>query len=519
VASPLELIANPERTPFSSSVAVNLEDFTHDEALAFLPGLAGAGGDAGTLLHAILDWTDGHPALTQRLCYRLAQQDESAHGVPPGPRVDALVEEIFLASGRIEDPILLDAERRFAGDRPDARIPVMLHLYQRLLADETVPADGNNPRQFGLRIAGLAAERRTEQGTWLRPRNRIFASVFDRSWVDEKLARRFLTEPLQIWKDAGRKADHVLRGDALDIALGWSRGRDDVSPDERDYLLASQAVARKEEEQTRQAERDRTERERAEQKAQDERRKSRQNQWFAAFGIALAAIALTGAWNANQLRRQAVTSAENERSSRERAEALAKQAQQTVEAIQRELAKTNERAQAALGDATRLQAVAAHDAAEARDEADAAQKKLEEATKAFGASSGTVQRLRDEAKKKDELASRLGESARVAAVRETDARGIADKARRALEQKDSIISSLQESLRAAREDADRKGADLLKARNERAALERENAELKDRLEKVTRERDAAVQRQNNAPPAPLQPASSARQGSGEDPYR
>lgn len=520
VASPLDLIANPERTPFSSSVAVNLEDFTHEEARVFLPGLACAGGDAATLLHAVLGWTDGHPALTQRLCYRLSQQEGAAQGAPPGPRVDALVEELFLASGRIEDPILLDAERRFAGDRPDARIPVMLHLYQRLLADENVPADGNNPRQFGLRIAGLAAERRTESGIWLRTRNRIFASVFDKGWVDEKLARRFLTEPLQIWKDAGRRDDHVLRGDALEIALGWSRGREDVSPDERDFLQASQAVARKEEEQTRRAERDRAERERAEDKAQEERRKSRQNQWFAACGIVLATIAATAAVYTDQLRRKAQASEVRERDLRASAEAVADKWERAVAAIQSDLVKTNERSQAALADATEAQALAARDAETAREEAVAAQAKLDEATKAFGGWSWTVQRLRDEARKKDEVASRLNESAMTAATREADARGIAEKAARALEQKDSIISALQESRRAAHEAADRKGAELDKARMENAALVRDNADLKARLEKALRERDALPRQSNTAAPSMLGPgpAGSPRRDDA-DPYR
>jgi hypothetical protein len=264
VATPLDLVKDAERTPFNTSLGISLSDFTEQETSALLPGLVRAGPRPRELLRAIYAWTGGHPALTQRLCYWLTERyRENATRRQPAARVEALVRSLFLRRGRIDDPILHDVEKRFDDDRPDARVPVMLHLYKRLLAGEKLPVDGNNARQLGLRIAGLAAERGDASGTWLVVRNRIVREVFGESWVDHKLGRRLLTEPLELWRESGKRDEHVLRGQALALALQWSIGKDDVTPDERDYLAASQAVALQEQHLERRAEVERALREKA----------------------------------------------------------------------------------------------------------------------------------------------------------------------------------------------------------------------------------------------------------------
>ncbi|EYF08195.1 AAA-like domain-containing protein [Chondromyces apiculatus] len=410
VAAPLDLVADPERTPFNNSFEVRLDDFSREEARTFLPGLANASADPEALLGAVLDWTSGHPALTQRLCYHLCQQSSAGGEAQDGDskggdskggdskegkrkggkrksdaaRVKDLVDTLFLDSGRISDPILLDAERRFAGDRADARIPVMLHLYGRLLNGEDVDADGNNPRQFGLRIAGLAAERkerldpeelspeeptRSASRTRFRLRNRIFASVFDRAWVDERLARRFLTEPLQIWKDSGRKEDHVLRGDSLRIALAWAKGRDDVTPDEHDFLQASQEEQGRAEAARQQAEVERARRERAEQAMRSQRR---------VVSILATSIALLGVLMIVVI----ILYSENQRALQEKSEALAseQQARSVVENAYEERV------------------------ARARDERVEAERLYKEAQKAHQDAEEAAKRKREEAKVAEEEA-------------------------------------------------------------------------------------------------------------------
>lgn len=442
VAAPLDLIENATRTPFNSSVAVRVDDFTWEEAKTFLPGLANAGGDARALLERVFEWTNGHPALTHRLCWMLVDQKTEAHGASTSERIDTLVQELYLKSGRINDPILLEAESRFSGDRPDARIPVMLHLYQRLLAGDAVPADGNNTRQFGLRIAGLAAERMDAQGTWLRVRNLIFETVFGREWIEEKLARRFLTEPLQIWKDAGNSPDHVLRGDALKVALGWAHGRDDVTPDERDFLQASQSGAAAEAEEHRQAEMYRT-------RAVSERRNARLFAVIAALSLTLAAVAAWNYYQASALGRSAAEALQQNQDGAKKREDDTKRKAQATKDHQLELERQVDEA----NKAARQAKIDIEQAGLTSDQ----RKKAAERSDTLAAFAVAMGQRADYAKKEAENATKA----------ESAAREAAEAALRASQTRaTSTIQSLQDALVAARKEANKGQTDLATARTE-----------------------------------------------------
>ena len=534
VAAPVDLVADPERTPFNTSFAVRIDDFTRTEARTFLPGLARAGEDAEALLAAVLDWTGGHPALTQRLCYWLTQKSQEERALPGKERVDALVHRLFLKSGRIDDPILIDAERRVAGDRPDARIPVMLHLYRRLLDGEPVAVDGNNPRQFGLRIAGLAAERQEGGATWLRARNRIFAGVFDHAWVEEKLARRFLTEPLQIWKDSGRKTDHVLRGGALDIAVAWAEGREDVTPDERDFIQASLANAHREQTERQQAEIDRVERERAEQQVRSQRRLVT----ILALGVVLVALSLIAALFQYQKMQQALHEENRLRLLAEKATKLISEAiDDRVAALEADM----RRAQDDLAAANMSQQAALDRARKAEQEAEKAQRAANEANLRAGRAGWPwqAQKLVKEAQKKAEEAANLKIEASNAKQRASESEQRVEDARRALDvvlaasrrQPTSVAGSVEGAIEVERGETARlqnlvaeKTSELESARDEIARLRRTINERNEKVEKLSRERDAARQgaatpRFATPPkvaPAPHPPAPQRQDGG--DPY-
>ncbi|MGK4006946.1 AAA-like domain-containing protein [Sorangium sp. So ce1036] len=509
VAAPLDLVADPERTPFNTSLAVRLDDFTRDEAHTFLPGLARAGGDPAPLLDAVLDWTDGHPALTQRLCYWLTREGPDERGLPAGERVAALVRRLFLSSGRVDDPILLDAERRFAGDRPDARIPVMLHLYQRLLDGEPVPVDGNNPRQLGLRIAGLAAERRAGDAAVLRVRCRIFAEVFNRAWVEEKLARRFLTEPLQIWKDSGKKDDHVLRGGTLEIALAWATGRDDVTPDERDFLQASQAVWSREQQGRQQAELDRTQRERAEQQVRAQRRMVS----VLAASVALMAGSLIVALVLYQRLQLAL---EEESARRDRDQQVIERLEQGNEARLAALEEARRRAEQELAEAIRGRDAAAALARERRSQADAAQRAAEDARRRAGRSAGRARR----AQQLERAATRMADEAAALEVKAHHAAAAAELAARKLEgaraaahqvsiptqrPAQSVLGSVEDALRAERaatarlqDELRRTSAEVDRQRAEVERLTGITAQLQEKTDQLTPMRNAAPEQAASA---------------------
>jgi hypothetical protein len=237
VATPAELIENATRTPFNIGRGIRLLDFTRAEALALLPGLAEAGGDARGLLDAVLDWTSGHPYMTQRICVALTQE-RPEEGAFAAERVRMLVWRLFLERGRTEDPNLAYAEKRFQKTDPALKTQ-MLRIYRRLLHGDTISLKGDDPAQQELRLAGLVAERRDEDGGRLMIRNQIFAEVFDLRWVDEHDSTNPLSEPVAAWLRWKRGDDFLLRGAALEVVLAWAKGREDLSPEEHEFLRLS----------------------------------------------------------------------------------------------------------------------------------------------------------------------------------------------------------------------------------------------------------------------------------------
>lgn len=79
LATPSDLITDPQRTPFNIGQRVELTDFTAQEAAPLAKGfklLPFGKLWAGNLLNQVLKWTNGHPYLTQRLCETLAKHPE-----------------------------------------------------------------------------------------------------------------------------------------------------------------------------------------------------------------------------------------------------------------------------------------------------------------------------------------------------------------------------------------------------------------------------------------------------------
>jgi hypothetical protein len=178
VAAPRSLVAGAARAELALGRAIRLEDFTRGEAHALLPALGGPA--QAPLLDAVLDWTDGHPYMTQRVCEEVAARHI------PVRRVPVLVRELFLRRGRVEDPNLSYAERQFSRRLAPVQVGAMLALYKRLVGGERLPVDDADEVAMALRLAGMAAPRHDGHGVRLCVRNRIFAAVFDRAWVREK---------------------------------------------------------------------------------------------------------------------------------------------------------------------------------------------------------------------------------------------------------------------------------------------------------------------------------------------
>jgi hypothetical protein len=177
VATPSDLIRDTRTTPFNIGVRVELSDFTFEEAAPLASGLCSDLEKGRQLIGRILYWTGGHPYLTQRLCQAVSKDIASTPA-----EVDRICKELFLSHrARERDDNLLFVRERML--RNEADLAALLLLYGKVCIGARVRDDETNPLVTVLRLAGIV---QVERG-YLRPRNRIYAEVFNKDWVAENL--------------------------------------------------------------------------------------------------------------------------------------------------------------------------------------------------------------------------------------------------------------------------------------------------------------------------------------------
>ena len=181
VATPGDLIKDATRTPFNIGKRVDLTDFTFEEALPLADGLGLVSQEAQKVLEWALEWTGGHPYLTQRLCGALAQELGNGKSAINQSLVEQIVNSTFLGVMSEQDNNL-----QFVGDMLTKRSPdpEVLTIYRQIrLGRGSVVDEEQSIAKSHLKLAGIV---RTEKGV-LQLRNRIYGQVFDRRWINQHL--------------------------------------------------------------------------------------------------------------------------------------------------------------------------------------------------------------------------------------------------------------------------------------------------------------------------------------------
>ncbi|GET38105.1 AAA-like domain-containing protein [Microseira wollei] len=277
VATPADLIADKNRTPFNIGRAIELKGFDIEEAMPLLPGLVesllphspidnNAFGDASqpvAVLQQILYWTGGQPFLTQKLCQIVVNscrgRGEEVGEISPG--TEALwVEELVRAhiienwESKDEPEHLKTIRERLLKNQQHAGH--LLGLYQQILlaceAGEIGIAADDSAAKIELLLSGLVVK---HEG-FLQIRNPIYQAVFNLNWVGKQLEKlRPYAPMLSAWlASAGEDDSRLLRGKALREALEWSASRK-LSNEDYQFLAKSQEWERQEVQKTLEAER------------------------------------------------------------------------------------------------------------------------------------------------------------------------------------------------------------------------------------------------------------------------
>lgn len=188
VATPSKLIQDKNRTPFNVGQAIELNGFQLHEAQPLLQGLADYVSNPQAVLRAILDWTNGQPFLTQKLCKLVRGTTETVTEGQEAAWVDGLVRSHILDNWEIQDEpehLKTIRDRLLNNDHFTPEFVVrLLQLYQRLLAKGPVTA-ADGAEHVELALSGLVSK----QAGKLVVSNRIYETVFDQTWVKRELAR------------------------------------------------------------------------------------------------------------------------------------------------------------------------------------------------------------------------------------------------------------------------------------------------------------------------------------------
>lgn len=268
VATPSELIQDKKRTPFNIGKGIELTGFEFAEALPLINGLSGQTSKPETLLKAILDWTEGQPFLTQKLCEFVRQ---SATIIPPGKEtafVEDLVRSRVIQNWESQDePEHFRTIRNRILKRDEQKAAYLLNLYQQVWQSGGIEID-SSIEQSDLQLAGIVVNK----GNKLKVYNLIYQTIFDSLWIEKTLASLCpYTENYRQWILSGKQDEsRLLRENALVEAETWAKDKS-LGYQDLEFLAASRKREREEElaETERQAE---LERERKEKEAAEKAR-------------------------------------------------------------------------------------------------------------------------------------------------------------------------------------------------------------------------------------------------------
>ena len=179
VARPADLIRDRNRTPYNIGAHIDLRDFTLSELVPFQDVFEAVYPGRGMeIVQWVLDWTNGQPYLTQKLCAELIRSSET-----PFTRetVENVVTRLFLTEDARKESNLRAIRDRIESSPNKTK---MLQTYEQILRGRPVLDEERSPAKNELKLTGLV--RPASQGQ-LEVRNRIYRTVFDSAWVQRNL--------------------------------------------------------------------------------------------------------------------------------------------------------------------------------------------------------------------------------------------------------------------------------------------------------------------------------------------
>lgn len=204
VAPHMDLARDARRSLIEISQGIELSDFSQDEASQLFPALTALSiyGTPQSWLDAILEWTDGHPYLTQRLCADLAndpplqpgdyKSNSSIERELIRKEITDRVKRLFLYQ---REDYLESIKNQIEEQRNNSNYRELISLYRRIYIHGTgreIDYNAHDVIQQNLLLRGLVKRKLKDRpiGTTttnnLVVRNRIIAEKFGVIWMRQQ---------------------------------------------------------------------------------------------------------------------------------------------------------------------------------------------------------------------------------------------------------------------------------------------------------------------------------------------
>ena len=236
VATPSDLIQDPNKTPYDISEPVELCGFKLEEVKPLAQGFEKSADNPMQVLAKVLYWTEGQPFLTQKLCQLVFDSLKSDPYIRAGDEEKRI--ENLARSHLIDNWESQDDHEHFKNIRKHlihnkARAGSLLGLYQQILQKNRIDAK-DNFEQTKLQLSGLVAK---EKGK-LKVYNRIYECVFNLEWVADRLDNlRPYAKQIKKWSEGDKSS--ILIGREYREAKEWAKDKTLADKDYR-FLEACQ---------------------------------------------------------------------------------------------------------------------------------------------------------------------------------------------------------------------------------------------------------------------------------------
>jgi PAS domain S-box-containing protein len=183
VATPSQLVRDKARTSFNIGQAIQLKDFQLHEAQPLLQGLTEKVENPQAVLKEVLNWTNGQPFLTQKVCRLIRNAPSKVPTNQEAAWIEQLIRTQMIENWEFNDEPEHLRTIRDRILRDSAQAVPLLTLYRQIWKQEEVAAV-ESPIQIELLLSGLVIK---QQNT-LKVHNYIYQIIFDDNWINQTLA-------------------------------------------------------------------------------------------------------------------------------------------------------------------------------------------------------------------------------------------------------------------------------------------------------------------------------------------